>query len=85
MRTNCYGGQIVIYLRKIGFAVMGIDPEKGVDHALSLLGHECLLTFGGSEKEAIEKLKNNLKKDWVLIGPVGLLFFRQRLDWKCFQ
>jgi len=63
-----------IYLRKIGFAVMGIDPEKGVDHALSLLGYECLLTFGDSEKEAIEKLKNNLKKDWILIGPVDMSY-----------
>jgi hypothetical protein len=59
-------------LRKIEFAVMGVNPEKGVDCALSLLGYECLLTFDDSEKEAIEKLKKNLTNGWVLVGPVDM-------------
>lgn len=63
-----------IYNRKIGFAVMGVNPEKGLDFALSLLGYQCTLTFGSSEREAIERLKGNLGKGWVLIGPVDMSY-----------
>jgi|Deesub1362A_J573_1020465.scaffolds.fasta_scaffold22897_1 hypothetical protein len=60
------------YRRKTGFAVIGVNPERGLEHALNLLGYEYTLKHGDSEKEAVEKLKNNLKRDWVLIGPVDM-------------
>jgi hypothetical protein len=61
-----------IYHRRIGFAVMGVNPERGLDFALPLLGYECTLTFGNSIGEAVERLKENLRKDWVLLGPVDM-------------
>jgi hypothetical protein len=61
-----------IYHTKTGFAVMGVNPERGLDFALPLLGYECTLTFGNSRGEAVERLKENLRKDWVLLGPVDM-------------
>jgi hypothetical protein len=61
-----------IYFSKTGFAVMGVNPERGLDFALPLLGYQCTLTFGNSSREAVEGLKENLRKDWVLLGPVDM-------------
>jgi hypothetical protein len=61
------------YYRKFDFAVMGgLNPESGLDFATGLLGYECSISFGDSEREAVEKLKANLKTNWVLIGPVDM-------------
>lgn len=62
-----------MFTTKFDFAVMGgLNPESGLDFAIGLLGYECLTNFGNSEKEAVEKLKANLKTEWVLIGPIDM-------------
>ena len=61
-----------IYHRQTGFAVMGVNPERGLDFSLPLLGYQCALTFGDSAREAIERLKGNLTKSWVFVGPVDM-------------
>jgi len=61
-----------IYHSKTGFAVMGVNPERELDFALTLLGYQCTLTLGNSRGDAIERLKENLRKDWVLVGPVDM-------------
>jgi hypothetical protein len=60
-----------VYHTKIGFAVMEVNSERGLDFALPLLGYECTLTFGNSG-EAVETLKKNLREDWVLLGPFDM-------------
>ena len=64
-----------VYWKKRGFAVMGgLNPENGLDFAIPLLGYEYSISFTESQKDAIAKLKENLKTDWVLIGPVDMSY-----------
>ena len=52
----------------------GLNPENGLDFAIPLLGYEYSISFTKSQKDAIAKLKENLKNDWVLIGPVDMSY-----------
>ncbi len=52
----------------------GLNPEEGLDFAIPLLGYEYSNSFTESQKDAIAKLKENLKTDWVLIGLVDMSY-----------
>ncbi|MFE0421883.1 hypothetical protein [Streptomyces sp. NPDC058953] len=54
------------------------DPEIGVDQAVGLLGLSCDRTSGGTDEEALERLRSAAARGPVLVGPVdiGLLLYR---------
>ncbi|MFI6599093.1 hypothetical protein ACIBHX_22775 [Nonomuraea sp. NPDC050536] len=69
-----YGMQI-IGGRVPMFDPFGWDPEQGVDAAIALLGWGCERSDGGSDEEAVDRLKGARARGPVIAGPVemGLL------------
>ncbi|MFI9507752.1 hypothetical protein [Nocardia sp. NPDC052566] len=60
------------------FDPIGWHPEIGIDTAVELLGWSCVRTDGGSEEEALERLRGAVARGPVLAGPLelGLLTYR---------
>ncbi|MEU8133493.1 hypothetical protein [Streptodolium elevatio] len=60
------------------FDPLGWDPELGVDAALGLLGWTCVREAGGTEKEAVGRLRKAVAGGPVMVGPVdmGLLLYQ---------
>jgi len=60
------------------FDPLGWDPGVGLDAAISLLGWTCTLTSGGTEIEAVERLRDASHRGPVLVGPLEMGLLRHQ-------
>jgi hypothetical protein len=67
-------GFVYAFTDRGGFAVDGFNPHKCVGRALDALGYQYDFRCFGSSRDALAFLKESLKEQPVIIGPIDLGF-----------